>query len=147
MVIDRSNRLYTAGNTSHLVSNDLDQYTAVFSNMKLEDIAKFAFQARPYQLITFTNVSLKPGFKTSVHVETETSNVLSIVEENTPILILINKQDLKDPDPISVQKAVELYDISQLVGRSFNILPTSAKFGDGVETAIIWLVEKIQKVK
>ncbi|TET28646.1 MAG: hypothetical protein E3J70_08980, partial [Candidatus Heimdallarchaeota archaeon] len=73
--------------------------------------------------------------------------MLSLVEKNIPILILINKQDLKDQNPLTVQESVELYDISQLVGRSFNILPTSAKYGDGVETAVLWLVDKIQELK
>ena len=73
--------------------------------------------------------------------------MLSLVETHIPILILINKQDLKDQNPLTTQESIKLYDISQLVGRSFNILPTSAKFGDGVETAILWLVDKIQELK
>ena len=73
--------------------------------------------------------------------------MLSLVETHVPILILINKQDLKDQNPLTTQKAIKLYDITQLVGRSFNILPTSAKFGDGVEIAVLWLVDKIQELK
>ncbi|MCK5183701.1 MAG: GTP-binding protein [Candidatus Heimdallarchaeota archaeon] len=73
--------------------------------------------------------------------------MLSLVETHVPILILINKQDLKDQNPLTTQEAIKLYDITQLVGRSFNILPTSAKFGDGVEIAVLWLVDKIQELK
>ncbi|MHA1122535.1 MAG: ADP-ribosylation factor-like protein [Candidatus Heimdallarchaeota archaeon] len=73
--------------------------------------------------------------------------MLSLVETHVPILILINKQDLKDQKPLTTQEAIKLYDITQLVGRSFNILPTSAKFGDGVEIAVLWLVDKIQELK
>ncbi len=73
--------------------------------------------------------------------------MLTLVETHIPILILINKQDLKEQNPLTTQESIKLYDISQLVGRSFNILPTSAKFGDGVETAIFWLVDKIQELK
>ena len=73
--------------------------------------------------------------------------MLEIVDSKTPILILINKQDLLDQEPLSTQESIGLYDISALVGRSFNILPTSAKFGDGVETAILWLVDKIKEKK
>ena len=73
--------------------------------------------------------------------------MLSIVDSKTPILMLINKQDLTNENPLSTQDAIELYDISGLVGRSFNILPTSAKFGNGVETAILWLIDKIQEAK
>ena len=69
--------------------------------------------------------------------------MLTIVEEKTPILILVNKQDLIDDNPMTAQEAISLYGIGDLVGRSFNILPSSAKYGDGVETAIEWLVDKI----
>ena len=72
--------------------------------------------------------------------------MLEIVDAKTPILILVNKQDLTEKDPLNVQQAIETYGISGLVGRSFNILPTSAKFGDGVESAIEWLVDKISEV-
>ena len=69
--------------------------------------------------------------------------MLSLVEEKTPILILINKQDLKEKQPLSVEESIKAYGITNLIGRSFNILPSSAKYGDGVETAIEWLVDKI----
>jgi ADP-ribosylation factor related protein 1 len=71
--------------------------------------------------------------------------MLTIVNHTIPILILVNKQDLAASNPLSPQEAISLYDISSLVGRSFNILPTSAKFGDGVETAMHWLIDKIQE--
>jgi len=69
--------------------------------------------------------------------------MLTIVGETTPLLILVNKQDLTDNKPIAVQEAMEMYGICNLVGRSFNILPSSAKYGQGVELAIEWLVDKI----
>lgn len=71
--------------------------------------------------------------------------MLSLVAQPIPILILINKQDKTEDDPLDLQKAIELYDISSLVGRSFNILPSSAKFGDGVEKAMHWIIDKIQE--
>ncbi len=73
--------------------------------------------------------------------------MLSIVEDSTPILILINKQDLTEVEPITAEQSIELYGISKMVGRSFNILPSSAKFGFGVETAVHWLIDKIQEIK
>ena len=63
------------------------------------------------------------------------------------MLILINKQDLTEENPITVQEAVEQYDISNLVGRSFNIIPSSAKYGYGIEDAMSWLINKIEEVK
>jgi ADP-ribosylation factor related protein 1 len=73
--------------------------------------------------------------------------MLTIVDENIPILILVNKQDLTDEMPMNPQEAIEMYDISNLIGRSFNILPSSAKYGDGVDIAIDWLVDKIAEKK
>lgn len=73
--------------------------------------------------------------------------MLSIVEREKPILILINKQDLQEENPLSVKEAIEIYGIDQLVGRSFNLLPSSAKYGDGIEDAIEWLVIKIGETK
>lgn len=72
--------------------------------------------------------------------------MLTLVAHSTPILILVNKQDLTTETPLSPQEAIELYDISSLIGRSFNILPSSAKYGDGVETAMFWLIDKIQEL-
>jgi ADP-ribosylation factor related protein 1 len=69
--------------------------------------------------------------------------MLTLAEQEIPILILINKQDLGEQNPMSAQEAIEVYDICSMIGRSFNILPSSAKYGDGVEVAIEWLVDKI----
>jgi len=93
--------------------------------------------------------TVKSSSDTAVFEESKFSfdYMLALVETNIPILILINKQDLKEDKPLTAQESINLYDITQLVGRSFNILPTSAKFGDGVETAILWLVDKIQETK
>ncbi len=69
--------------------------------------------------------------------------MLTIVEKDVPLLLLVNKQDLTESKPISVQEAIGLYDMSNLMGRSFNVVGTSAKYGDGVESAVMWLIEKI----
>lgn len=71
--------------------------------------------------------------------------MIEIVPPNIPILILMNKQDEKDKNPLSCSDAIKVYSIDKLIGRSFNILPTSAKYGTGVETAIEWLIEKIEE--
>ena len=73
--------------------------------------------------------------------------MLTIVDQKTPILMLINKQDITEQEPLTTKRAIELYDISDLVGRSFNVLPSSAKYGVGVETAILWLIEKINEIR
>jgi len=47
------------------------QTTALFHDIKLNQIEYFLFQTRPYQWVTFNNVSLQPGKKTDVQVEIE----------------------------------------------------------------------------
>ena len=71
--------------------------------------------------------------------------MLELVDNKIPLLILVNKQDLTEQVPLSVEKAVELYNMTEMKGRSFNILPCSAKFGEGIENAVEWLLEKISK--
>lgn len=73
--------------------------------------------------------------------------MLSIVNPKTPLLIIINKQDLKEDKPLSVEEAMNYYEISKLKGRSFNIIGCSAKYGDGVETGLDWIIQKIDANK
>jgi hypothetical protein len=44
------------------------QTTALFHDIKLNQIEYFLFQTRPYQWVTFKDVSLQPGVKTDVQV-------------------------------------------------------------------------------
>lgn len=69
--------------------------------------------------------------------------MLDLLPPKQPILILINKQDLVELNPFSAEEATTVYPIRNLVGRSINVLPTSAKYGDGVDTAVSWLFEKL----
>lgn len=69
--------------------------------------------------------------------------MLSIVNPKTPLLILVNKQDLEDENPISTPEAMEIYELAKLAGRSFNIIEGSAKFGDGIEIGLEWMINKI----
>jgi small GTP-binding protein len=71
--------------------------------------------------------------------------MLELVDTKIPLLILVNKQDLTEMNPLSCEEAVGLYHIDNLKGRSFNILPCSAKFGNGVQNAVEWLLDKISK--
>jgi len=71
--------------------------------------------------------------------------MLGLVENQVPLLIVVNKQDLEDT--LSTEEAFNAYNMNELVDRSFIVLPTSAKYGDGVQNAMEWLVEKIEKSK
>ncbi len=61
------------------------QTTPRFENLRLDQIKEFQFQIRPYEWVTFKNVSLKPGNKTDVQIEVKEPN--SQVEEQKNISI------------------------------------------------------------
>ncbi|MFX0094357.1 MAG: ADP-ribosylation factor-like protein [Candidatus Hodarchaeota archaeon] len=73
--------------------------------------------------------------------------MLGLVDKGMPILILVNKQDLTELNPLTTEEAIKLYGIQNLASRSFVVLPSSAKYGDGVQAAIEWLVEKMAEEK
>ncbi len=70
--------------------------------------------------------------------------MLELLPPRKPILILVNKQDLVELNPLSPEEATQVYPIRNLIGRSVNVLATSAKYGNGVDTAIKWLVAKLE---
>lgn len=67
--------------------------------------------------------------------------MLDLVATEIPLLVLINKQDL--PDCVSAEDFIGASEINKLINRSMTFLQTSAKYGDGVETAIQWLIDKL----
>ena len=72
---------------------------------------------------------------------------LDIMGEDQPLLILLNKQDLTSLNPLSVDEAFTLFGLKERIEqalRTIGVLPTSAKFGDGVEQAITWLIEHLE---
>ncbi len=71
------------------------------------------------------------------------SYALDIIPENIPLLILLNKQDLKDMNPMSPKEAFDIFKNLPLHNRTLAYVPCSAKYGEGVEDALRWLVEKL----
>ena len=67
--------------------------------------------------------------------------MLNLIENEIPLLILINKQDL--PDCVSAEKFISSASLNELINRSMIFLQTSAKYGDGVENAMNWLIDKL----
>ncbi len=73
--------------------------------------------------------------------------MLNILNNNKPVLVLINKQDLIPLKPYTVTEAMLEYQINKRQrGRDFLIIPGSAKFGTGVFEGINWLIEKINQL-
>jgi len=74
VAVDKHGQVHKSKATDTAGSGDFEQMTVSFE-MNKDDIAKFIFQIRPYETITFKNVSLKPGYKTDVKIEVEKSVV------------------------------------------------------------------------
>lgn len=75
IAIDKSGNSITSGYES--TGNEAySQLTATF-NLPIADIKAFLIQTRPYEWLTFKNVSLRPGVKTGVEVVTEKPEVRS----------------------------------------------------------------------
>ena len=69
---------------------------------------------------------------------------LDIIPEDMIILILLNKQDLKELNPLSADEFTKVYPSHKIVRRSFALLPVSAKFGDGIDGALEWFAEAME---
>ena len=72
--------------------------------------------------------------------------MLNLIEVEMPILVLVNKQDLVDQNPMKPEEVVNSYEINTLLNRSMTLLPTSAKYGEGVDTAMQWMMEKLSEL-
>jgi Leucine-rich repeat (LRR) protein len=71
-------------------------------------------------------------------------NMAQLVPSHKPVLILINKQDLIDFDPILEDEANKILPIQQLGDREIKIIPISAKYGEGVTLVFDWLITKLR---
>ncbi|NHJ05581.1 MAG: GTP-binding protein [Candidatus Heimdallarchaeota archaeon] len=70
--------------------------------------------------------------------------MINLVGSSLPLLILVNKQDLVDEKPLSIEETVNLYKLNEIKDLSYILLPSSAKYGTGVENAIKWIVDKLE---
>ncbi len=74
--------------------------------------------------------------------------MLNILNRNKPVLVLVNKQDLTELKPYSVEKAIEMYEIAhEIRKRDFFVISGSAKYGDNIYEGMEWLMERIGKLR
>jgi len=74
--------------------SDVRITTVEFNGLSLESIKEFQFQTRPYEWVTFKNVSLKPGFKTDVQVEVGKSTSEKSADTETHIQTVTFKKGI-----------------------------------------------------
>ena len=70
---------------------------------------------------------------------------LGVLPEETPMMILLNKQDLVDLDPITPDNFGTYYPLESFLNRTVTFLPTSAKYGDGVTDAFNWFIQEVEE--
>lgn len=71
--------------------------------------------------------------------------MLNILNLNKPVLVLINKQDLREKKPYSVDQAISVYNVNnEFRNRKFNVISGSAKYGNGIFQGMEWLMDNIQ---
>ena len=70
--------------------------------------------------------------------------ITNIVNEDSKVLILLNKQDLEDEKPISVKEFTTLYPIKKLRVKSVGVVSISAKYGNNITEAVEWIVNTIE---
>jgi len=87
VAITNENRLIKPSTSSSTSAGKARQTTASFKGLALSGVKEFQFQTRPYQWVTFKNVSLKPGVKTSVQVEFEKPALQVEVERTSTIRV------------------------------------------------------------
>jgi small GTP-binding protein len=66
-----------------------------------------------------------------------------IINDDTVMLILLNKQDLVEMNPITPETFGQYYPLTNLINKSFTIMPVSAKYGQGVDDSLQWFVQTI----
>ena len=73
--------------------------------------------------------------------------MLNIINGRKPILVLINKQDLKYMQPYNVDEAIDIYQVNQETrNRPFYVISGSAKFGENIQLGMEWLMENIESL-
>jgi small GTP-binding protein len=69
---------------------------------------------------------------------------LDIINEDTVLLVLLNKQDLKELNPIQPVEFIKLVKNERFKSTTTGLLPSSAKYGNGVKEAFVWLAENLK---
>ncbi len=97
VAIGKDGQIITTKNRNSNSAGKVRQSTFRFIDTKLEDIEKFEFQTRPFESVTFKNVSLRPKFKTDAEIERE-EQLSSSSPEASDIQEMLKTVELKAAD-------------------------------------------------
>ena len=104
IAIDVEGKIHPADSQPWVSAGKIRQTTPCFEKLSLNQIKQFKFQTRPYQWVTFKNVSLRPGNKTDVQVEVEGAGRRDIEEVVKNAMTTISTCAESDP---RVSKSLE----------------------------------------
>ncbi|MFX0090722.1 MAG: ADP-ribosylation factor-like protein [Candidatus Hodarchaeota archaeon] len=71
--------------------------------------------------------------------------VLDTIPEESVLMILLNKQDLIAENPITTEEFPKLYPITKIRSGTTIFLPSSAKYGTGIEKAMDRFIDAMNK--
>ena len=90
--------------------------------------------------------TIKPDNERFKEILGQFKYMLNLIESEMPILVLVNKQDLLEQHPMNAEEAIAAFEINRLLNRSLTLVPTSAKYGEGVDIAMQWMIEKLTDI-
>ena len=99
IAIDKNGMVHNGSWSGHS-SGDKTIATGTFRSVNSKQIEKYEIRFRPYEWVTFKNVSLKPNFKTDVEVETlgGKGDYLRVYEVNRRVSDFPEEDDLSTPE-------------------------------------------------
>lgn len=89
---------------------------------------------------TITPITDKKAFDSQIE---QFNYALDIINEDTLLLVLLNKQDLIELNPIQPADFIKLVNNERFQSTITGLLPSSAKYGNGVKEAFIWLADNL----
>jgi len=73
--------------------------------------------------------------------------VLKVMPEDMPLLILFNKQDLTELNPMGIEEGKKIFPQDLMQGKVISIVEGSAKYGDGIFEALQWLIHQVSETQ
>lgn len=122
IAIDKEGKIHLSAEHGSSGMGDLFHKDAVFPNLAYGQLKEYQFQTRPYEWITFKNVSLRPGVKTEVKIEAEEPEVGNQAAEAKPEVPL----DQKSIQTVTFMKDMPLTDALRMLSKTYkvNIVPS-----------------------
>ena len=68
-----------------------------------------------------------------------------VINENSVLLILLNKQDLVDENPMTPKDFASYFKVRRIKTKRTAFLTGSAKYGNGIDDAFTWFAEELMK--